>query len=238
MGVKSGLRAPKQHGPKASNDKPDMTFQIRELDDASMRRAVYMVAPMQQRNYVVMEVRGNLLKSEREELAKRFDRPHFKRVAKVLLGEPDKAFTKKTHELLLQDKQAASDKTFQAQKLEEKRKKQFERRQKELAKAKKVAEKTKLKAAAAAKKAAEKRVEEIKKTVAAAAAAAKAKAEGKEVETKEEEEKKEEEEEKVEESEESEAEVIEEEKDEPSPKVTLDADEKKTIRVAAIQDLT
>merc|ERR1712194_77064 len=44
--------------------------------------------------------------------------------------------------------------------------------------------------------------------------------------------------EKVEESEESEAEVIEEEKDEPSPKVTLDADEKKNFRVAAIQDLT
>merc|ERR1712194_704408 len=152
--VKSGLRAPRQQGAKASNDKPDMRFEVKELDDASMRRAVYMVAPMQQRNYVVMEVRGNLLKSEREELAKRFDRPHFKRVAKVLLGEPDKAFKKETHELLLQDKQAASDKTFQAQKLEEKRKKQFERRQKELAKAKKVAEK---------------RVEEIKKTVAAAA---------------------------------------------------------------------
>merc|ERR1712194_804308 len=184
--VKSGLRAPKQHGPKASNAKPDMTFQIKELDDASMRRAVYMVAPMQQRNYVVMEVRGNLLKSEREELVKRFDRPHFKRVAKVLLGEPDKAFTKKTHELLLQDKQAASDKTFQAQKLEEKRKKQFDRRQKELAKAKKTAEKAKAKAAADAKK----RVEEIKKKAAA-----------------EKEEEKKEEEEKAEESEESEAEV-------------------------------
>merc|ERR1711957_837622 len=123
--VKSGLRAPKQHGPKASNDKPDMTFQIRELDDASMRRAVYMVAPMQQRNYVVMEVKGNLLKSEREELVKRFDRPHFKKVAKVLLGDPDAAFKKKTHELLLQDKQAASDRKFNAEKAEEKRKKQL-----------------------------------------------------------------------------------------------------------------
>merc|ERR1712194_978651 len=106
--VKSGLRPPRQQGAKASNDKPEMNFQVRELDDASMRRAIYMVAPMQQRNYVVMEVRDNLLKSEREELVKRFDRPHFKKVAKVLLGEPDKAFKQKTNELLLKDKQEAS----------------------------------------------------------------------------------------------------------------------------------
>merc|ERR1712085_62294 len=118
--------------------------------------------------------KGNLVKAEREELVKRFDKPHFKRVAKVLLGEPDAGFKKKTHELLLQDKQAASDKTFHAQKLEEKRKKQFERRQKELAKAKKTAEKAKLKALTDAKK----RVEELKKK----AAAEKAKAEGKEEE--------------------------------------------------------
>merc|ERR1712194_341384 len=225
--VKSGLRAPKQHGPKASNDKPDMTFQIRELDDASMRRAVYMVAPMQQRNYVVMEVRGNLLKSEREELVKRFDRPHFKKVAKVLLGDPDAAFKKKTHELLLQDKQAASDRKFNAEKAEEKRKKQAEKKQKELAKVKKTAEKAKAKAAADAKK----RVEEIKKKAAAEKAKAEAKKEGKEEEKKEEEEK-------AEESEESEAEVEEEVKDEPAPKVTLDADEKKNFRVKGIHDLT
>merc|ERR1712194_912510 len=66
--VKSGLRAPRQQGAKACNDKPDMNFQVRELDDASMRRAIYMVAPMQQRNYIVMEVQGNLVKSEREEV--------------------------------------------------------------------------------------------------------------------------------------------------------------------------
>merc|ERR1712194_505941 len=120
MGVKSGLRAPKQHGPKASNDKPDMTFQIRELDDASMRRAVYMVAPMQQRNYVVMEVKGNLVKAERGELVKRFDRPHFKKVAKVLVGEPDAGFKKKTHELLLQDKQATSDRAHTSKLAQEK----------------------------------------------------------------------------------------------------------------------
>merc|ERR1712194_773403 len=69
--VKSGLRPSKQQGAKASNDKPDATYQVKELDDASMRRAVYMVAPMQERNYVVMEVKGNLVKAEREELVKR-----------------------------------------------------------------------------------------------------------------------------------------------------------------------
>merc|ERR1711957_436166 len=43
--VKSGLRPSKQQGPKASHDKPDASYQIKELDDGSMRRAVFIIAP-------------------------------------------------------------------------------------------------------------------------------------------------------------------------------------------------
>merc|ERR1712194_459150 len=100
--------------------------------------------------------------------------------------------------------------------------------------------KAKMKAAAEAKK----KIEELKKKAAAEKAKAlekaKAKAVGKEVaaEEKKEEEEEKKEEEKEPESEESEAEVEEEEKDDPAPKVTLGAEEKKSFRVSSARDLT
>merc|ERR1712151_554193 len=62
---KSGL---KRASTKTSNDKPEMGFGISMMDDGSIRRVLNAVAPIQQRNYVVMEVRANLVKDERKEL--------------------------------------------------------------------------------------------------------------------------------------------------------------------------
>merc|ERR1719414_1070218 len=46
---KSGIWKSKGYGlaGRSSNDKPDMNFQVRELDDCSMRRAIHMIAPLQ-----------------------------------------------------------------------------------------------------------------------------------------------------------------------------------------------
>jgi len=86
---------------KASRDKPDG---MKELDDASIRRAVYTMAPLQARSYVVMEVKGNLLKDERKELLSKFDTPAFTKTAVVLVGEPSSEFKKKTLEMTLKKK--------------------------------------------------------------------------------------------------------------------------------------
>eukprot|EP00913_Durusdinium_trenchii_P019638 g18462.t1 len=61
---KSGLTRPKGYGitARGSNDKPEMGMGVLALDDLCVRRVLHAVAPIQQRNYVVMEVRGNLLK--------------------------------------------------------------------------------------------------------------------------------------------------------------------------------
>ena len=51
---KSGIYAPKGVG---SNDKPDLRFGIPEMDDMSIRRMIHSIAPLQKRNYIVMEAR-------------------------------------------------------------------------------------------------------------------------------------------------------------------------------------
>lgn len=57
---------------KHSNDKPDVKFNIPMMDDSSVRRVLNSVIATQPRNYVVMEVKANLMESERAELLKRF----------------------------------------------------------------------------------------------------------------------------------------------------------------------
>merc|ERR1719507_298781 len=60
--TKSGLWRSKTHG--HSTDKPDMKFGIRELDDWSVQRLLKHIAPTACRNFVVPELRANLLESE------------------------------------------------------------------------------------------------------------------------------------------------------------------------------
>merc|ERR1712025_42069 len=57
---KSGMVRPKKS--VTSHDKPESGYGIQMIDDQSIRRALLAVAPIQQRNYVVMELTGNLLK--------------------------------------------------------------------------------------------------------------------------------------------------------------------------------
>eukprot|EP00443_Scrippsiella_acuminata_P049395 CAMPEP_0115554716 /NCGR_PEP_ID=MMETSP0271-20121206/97439_1 /TAXON_ID=71861 /ORGANISM="Scrippsiella trochoidea, Strain CCMP3099" /LENGTH=830 /DNA_ID=CAMNT_0002988455 /DNA_START=96 /DNA_END=2590 /DNA_ORIENTATION=+ len=206
----SGLWRQKGHSVKSCNDRPDKNFQAPELNDDSVRKAVYSIAPLQARNYIVMEVKGNLMEDERKLLLDRFRSPAFKKIACVVVGEPTVEFKKHSQKLILQQKQEASDKQFNAKKLEEKRKKIIEQKQKEMEKLKKKAEKEKKqKEREAKKKAAEEKGEKLE----------------------EEEEEKEDEEDKEEEEE--------VEKEEEPPKAELTDEEKKMSFVKRdIKDLT
>lgn len=214
--AKSGIR--KHAAKKGSNDKPEKQFGVRELDDDSARRAMYAMAPLQPRNYVVMEVKSNLIADERKALLERFSGPMFKKVADIGIGEATADYKKAMQAMILREKQEKSDKMFRLQQEEKKRKKAIEKKQKETAKAKKKAEKE-----------AKKRVEAMK----AKAEAAKKKAEAEKAGKKEdEEEKKEEEKEDDKEEEEEEEDEEPEEPEEPEqdpPKVTLDVDEKTLV---------
>merc|ERR1712217_822457 len=87
---KSGITRPKGYGPnsRSSNDKPEMGFGIGLIDDQSIRRVLQAVAPIQQRSYVVMEVKSNLLAEGRKELVSRWSTSTHKKVAAVVVGDP------------------------------------------------------------------------------------------------------------------------------------------------------
>mmetsp|Transcript_90704 Transcript_90704/g.290750 ORF Transcript_90704/g.290750 Transcript_90704/m.290750 type:complete len:856 (-) Transcript_90704:113-2680(-) len=197
---KSGVWKNRGYENKSCNDKPEGNFQVKELDDGSIRKALFSIAPLQSRNYIVMEVRGNLMKDTRKELLSKFEMPGFKKTALVVVGEPTADFKKKTAEYTLKAKQEASDRAFKVKKMEEKRQKMVAKQAKEAEKKKNKLEKERAKKLAEAKK----KMEAEKKKKEAAAA----KKEGEEEEQKDEEEEKKEEPEPMEVEEEEEEEAV------------------------------
>merc|ERR1712039_892781 len=143
---KSGLWRRDGYEHRACNDKPDLSLGIYNVDDGSVGKAIKSIAPIQNRNYVVMELKSNLIKEERETLIKKFSSALFKRVAQVVVGEPTLEFKKKVHEITLQQKQDASDKEHKVK---------MECNKKKVEKDKKIAEKAAKKKAAEEAKAAE-----------------------------------------------------------------------------------
>merc|ERR1712217_415273 len=159
---KSGLWRRDGYEHRACNDKPDLSLGIYNVDDGSVGKAIKSIAPIQNRNYVVMELKSNLIKEERETLIKKFSAALFKRVAQVVVGEPTLEFRKKVHEIALQQKQEASDKEFKVKQDQEKLKHKAEQNKikadwnkKKVEKDRKIAEKAAKKKAAEEKKAAE-----------------------------------------------------------------------------------
>merc|ERR1711972_910256 len=101
------------------------------MDDFSVRKVLNAVAGVVPRDYVVMEVRANLLKDERKKTLKRFSAPCFKKTARVVMGEPTQEFKDVQLARLLDEKQQRDDTIWKAQRLEKARKKQVEERQKQ-----------------------------------------------------------------------------------------------------------
>eukprot|EP00445_Apocalathium_hangoei_P003268 CAMPEP_0203849332 /NCGR_PEP_ID=MMETSP0359-20131031/6129_1 /ASSEMBLY_ACC=CAM_ASM_000338 /TAXON_ID=268821 /ORGANISM="Scrippsiella Hangoei, Strain SHTV-5" /LENGTH=820 /DNA_ID=CAMNT_0050765079 /DNA_START=89 /DNA_END=2551 /DNA_ORIENTATION=+ len=231
----SGLWSGK--GWKSSNDKPEFKFGAPGMDDGSIQKIINCVAGIMPRNYVVMEVKSNLVGADRQETLKRFSLPHFKKVAAVIMGTPPAEFKKVQQERILKDKQVKAETAWKMANMEKKRAKDKVKQQKAFEeRKKKMEEEAKKKAAEAeAKKAAE---AEAKKKAAAEKKEGDKEEEKKEDEKKEEETKEEKKEEEKKEAEPMEVEEEEEEETEP-PAVTL-TDEEKNINFApkAIPDMT
>merc|ERR1712217_111438 len=135
--VKSGMWNQKsQSQSQTSNDKPQYNFGLGLVDDASIRKALMMIAPLVPRHYVVMEVKQNLVAADRKAMLKRFNLPHFNKVAKVMMGEPKSDYKERVHARVLKDKQQKADAEWRKQKAEKERKKEAAKKEKE-AKAKK-----------------------------------------------------------------------------------------------------
>merc|ERR1712060_840108 len=126
--TQSGLWKPKCNQSKASNDKPDVSFGIQHLDEMSTRRVIHTIAPLIPRNYVVMEVRQNLIKTERKSMLNRFSATIFRRKAHVVMGEPPEDYKAKVRATLLKEKQNKLEQGWLLQQVEQERRRQIELR--------------------------------------------------------------------------------------------------------------
>merc|ERR1711879_469846 len=87
---------------KSSMDKPEMIHGI--LSD-SVHLMLRAVAQVQRRNFLIMELRGNLMKEGRKKTLDLFPSNMFKKVACTLIGEPTVDFKKYSQQLMLKAKQ-------------------------------------------------------------------------------------------------------------------------------------
>eukprot|EP00932_Pfiesteria_piscicida_P009490 SRR837773.20227.p1 GENE.SRR837773.20227~~SRR837773.20227.p1 ORF type:complete len:586 (-),score=353.16 SRR837773.20227:289-1992(-) len=117
--VKSGMYRPK--GPGHSNDKPDMKFGIPAMDDNSVARLLKHIAPVAKRNFVVPELKANLVAADRKKALARFSTPHFKKTAHVFVGEPSAEFKARVQDLILRDKKRKAEELARRKKAEEDR---------------------------------------------------------------------------------------------------------------------
>merc|ERR1712028_304056 len=103
MGTKSGLwRGQRAAWGTSSNDKPDFGFGLQGMDDYSIHKVIHAVAPLVPRNYIIMEVKANLLKDRRSKALKKFNAPCYKKVAHVVMGEPNNDWKEHVQETMLE----------------------------------------------------------------------------------------------------------------------------------------
>merc|ERR1712224_962534 len=98
------------------------------------------MAPVMPRNYIIMEVKGNLMKAERQVMLKKFCAPHFKRIAHVVMGEPIEEYKAKAQAQKLAELQAKATQEWKTNKLVREKKKALELRHKQMLEEKKKAE--------------------------------------------------------------------------------------------------
>jgi len=137
--AKSGMLT--QRGSAAgSNDKPEARFGIPSMDDWSVSRVIAAIAPTTPRNYVLPELKANLVAADRENALLKFGSQDFKRKAVVMIGDPDQAFKDAVLAKLLEEKKTKVEAEKKRKAAEEERKKQAELRKQKALEVRKAAE--------------------------------------------------------------------------------------------------
>lgn len=102
--AQSGLWCTK--APLVHSDSRDKPFIQLPLEHGSVSKVIYDVVPMLKRNYLVLEMKANLIPAERKKALAWWGAPHFQKVAAVAIGEPTADYKAKVQELLLGEAQA------------------------------------------------------------------------------------------------------------------------------------
>merc|ERR1712106_1204280 len=114
---------------------PDMNFGIPLLDDLSVRKLLEVIAPTLDRNFLVMELKNNIMSETRQAAIARFS--DFKKVAVVAMGEPSADYTAKVHASMLAEKKKKAEAEQKKKEKEEARKKLFEEKKRKAEEARK-----------------------------------------------------------------------------------------------------
>merc|ERR1711879_267459 len=80
--------------PRGTNDHPELGLNIHGIDDLSIMKQLRILAASQRRNYVIMDVKANLLAASRKEIVNLFSATHFQVFANVSVGAPSAEFIK------------------------------------------------------------------------------------------------------------------------------------------------
>jgi len=134
---KSGLWKPKGGG---SLDKPEGNFGVPALDDGSVRRVLSNISPALNRNYIIGELKGNLVAADRAATLGRFNPQDFSRKSVVVMGEPTAEYKSKVQSLILAEKKTKAEQEQKRKAQAEERKRMLELKRKKAEEAKKAKE--------------------------------------------------------------------------------------------------
>jgi len=160
--VRSGIWRPRSPQARLCNDRPDLNLGLPSLEDGSAKRTLITAAATQRRDIVIMEVRGNLMKTDRMLALRPFKMPHFRRLAWVMAGQPMGDYRDHCLQVKLKEKQEKANAEFASKKADRDRKRYLEMQKRKVEKAKRKMERARLKAMEEQRKAEEAKAEEAK----------------------------------------------------------------------------
>jgi len=120
---KSGLQRTGGYLKRNCNDKPEMNFGLTLMDDFSVSRIMKVVSKCLPRNFIIAEVKSNLLAEERQKALERFPSHLYKKSVHVVMGEPSSEYKVWVQEATLKEKQQKAEAEAKRKKAEAARKK-------------------------------------------------------------------------------------------------------------------
>ena len=101
------------------------------MDNFAATKILLNVAVCLKRSVVIAGVEQNLLAPKREEILKKFASSHFKKIAQVAIGDPDKNYLKLQEDLTREHMQKSKNKQIAAQRAQLTRDRETEKKQRD-----------------------------------------------------------------------------------------------------------
>eukprot|EP00437_Effrenium_voratum_P003273 CAMPEP_0181419836 /NCGR_PEP_ID=MMETSP1110-20121109/12278_1 /TAXON_ID=174948 /ORGANISM="Symbiodinium sp., Strain CCMP421" /LENGTH=923 /DNA_ID=CAMNT_0023542863 /DNA_START=46 /DNA_END=2815 /DNA_ORIENTATION=- len=106
---KSGLQRSGGYFKRTSHDHPEMHFGLPLMDDYSVSKVLKAFATVLPRNFIIAEVKNNLLADERQRTLARFPSHCYTKEVRVLVGEPAADYKTFIQQVMLKDKKEKAE---------------------------------------------------------------------------------------------------------------------------------